>query len=161
MQDLFFWVLAHGDKFLMWALVFIGGLVSMVILKQLKSGTVRDIVSRALTEVGDAVLAVTQTYVDEIKLASADGKLTDEEKAHAKAKAVALIKSNIGLEGIKKLARIIGVDVDGWLGTKVEAAVAVLKAKTGTLLATATTTTAQAGEISVTETKTTVPANPQ
>lgn len=127
MKDLLYWALTHGDKFLFWALVFVGGLVSTLILKQIKAGTVRDIVSRALTEVGDAVLAVTQTYVEALKKASADGTLTDAEKAEAKRLAIETVKKNLGPEGLAKLAKIIGVDIDGWLGTKIEAAVGASK----------------------------------
>lgn len=133
MEDIIYWVLTHGDKFLFWALVAVGGLISALILKFIKAGTVRDIVGRALAEVGDAVLAVSQTYVDALKAASADGVLTDAEKAEAKAKAIALAKKNIGTEGLKKLAKILGIDIDGWLGTKIEAAVSTLKSKAITL----------------------------
>lgn len=128
MQDLVFWVLTHGDKFLFWALTFAGGLLATLILKQLREGTAKTIVSRALTEVGDAVLAVSQTYVSALKAAAADGKLTAEEKAEAKAKAIAIVKQNLGMAGLKKLAKILGVDVDGWLGNKIEAAVGAAKA---------------------------------
>jgi hypothetical protein len=107
-MDIFFWLLTHGDNVLLWVLTAVG---------------------RALAEVGDAVLAVSQTYVDALKAANADGKLTDQEKAEAKAKALALIKQNLGPVGLRKLAKIIGVDVDGWLGTKLEAAVATLQTK--------------------------------
>lgn len=137
MSDIFYWVLTHGDAVLMWILVAVGGLVSALILKTMKAGTVRDIVGRALSEVGTAVMAVAQGYVDALKAASADGVLTDQEKAEAKAKALALAKANIGTEGLKKLAKILGVDVDGWLGTKIEAAVKTLQSKVvGTSVAT-------------------------
>lgn len=135
MEDILYWLLAHGDKFLMWALVFVGGLAATLILKAMKDGTAKEIVSRALTEVGHAVLAVTQTYVSAIKAASEDGVLTDQEKAEAKAKAIALVKQNIGKDGLLKLAKILGVDLDGWLGTKIEAAVATAKSVTGVLIA--------------------------
>lgn len=161
MEDTLYWILAHGDKFLMWALVFVGGLAASLILKMLKDGTAKQIVERALTEVGHAVLAVAQTYVSAIKEASADGILTAQEKAEAKAKAIALAKQNIGKEGLLKLAKILGVDLDGWLGTKIEAAVATLKASTGKVLS--TTETLQTGDVSKTTTTTTAagPVSPQ
>jgi hypothetical protein len=91
----------------------------------------RAIAQRAYAEVIDAVLEVWQTYVSELKEAHADGVLTDEEKAMAKHKAIAIAKSNLGTKGLRRLARALGfgdpVEVERWIGGKVETAVATLK----------------------------------
>lgn len=127
MNDLLYALLTHGDKILFWVLTFIGGLLATFILGQIRAGKVKQIVGRALAEVGDAVLEVSKTYVESLKQASADGKLTTVEKKQAFDAALAVAKRNIGIEGLQKLARILGLDelgLDKWLGTKIEAAVA-------------------------------------
>jgi hypothetical protein len=137
MEDLLFNVLTSGDHVLFWVLVAVGGLVARLILGQIKAGKVREIVERALDEIGDAVLEVAKTYVESLKLAAADGKLTDAEKADAKLQALQTAKRNIGPDGLKRLARVLGFDgalLDQWLGTKIEAAVASLDTRAGVSL---------------------------
>lgn len=107
-----------------------GALVARLVVS-IKSGYVQGVVQRAYAEVRDAVLMVHQTYVSEITAGKADGTLTDEEKAKAKADAIAAAKSYIGVKGLEALGRVLGLDVsgvEGWLGGKVEAHVAALKA---------------------------------
>ncbi len=80
---------------------------------------IRESLVRLWDETKAAVLEVGQTYVDALKEASLDGKLTDEEKAEAKSKAIAIAKSNLGKKGLLRLSRIL--DIDKWIGGKVEA----------------------------------------
>src|SRR5690606_3248430 len=54
-----------------------------------------------------AVKDLQQSVVEEIKLASADGKITDEEKRRIKDKALATVKSHIGAKGLAELAKIL------------------------------------------------------
>jgi hypothetical protein len=90
-----------------------------------KNTVVRDLMNRATDAAIAAVSDVAQTYANEIKAASQDGKLTREECAAAKDKAIEKAKILIGPEGLKVLAKIVGGDqVDEFLGTKVEEAVA-------------------------------------
>jgi len=86
---------------------------------------------RATDAVAVAVKAVVQTYSEAIKAAKADGKLTPEEAAQAKALGLAKAKELIGPAGIAQLVKILGLDsgaLDAWLGTRIEAAVHDTKA---------------------------------
>ena len=83
-----------------------------------------------LLRLGDATLTATkelqQTVVDEIKAASADGKIVADERRRIKAAAVANVKSHLGPKGIAEFARILGLAdgaLDALIGAKVEAAV--------------------------------------
>lgn len=128
-EDILYWVLTHGDSVLFWVLAAVGGLAGRLILAQVKNSTLNGIVGRALHEVGDAVLMVGHTYVDDLKADSADGTLTEAEKAKAKADAIAIAKKNLGSDGLAKLAKVLGLaDLEHWFGTKVESAVATVKA---------------------------------
>ena len=82
-EDILYWVLTHGDSVLFWVLTAVGGLVGRLVVAQIKNGTAHGIVNRALQEIGDAVLTIGHTYVDDLKAGSADGTLTDAEKAKA------------------------------------------------------------------------------
>lgn len=127
-MDTLYQVLIHGDDAITWVAVALAALVAKYVIAKIDNETVRKYVGRAWTEVKSAVAEVYQTYVAELKAASADGKLTDEEKAEAKKKAIALAKSNIGKKGLARLVRILGIDaLDDWLGTQVEAAVDLSK----------------------------------
>jgi hypothetical protein len=129
MEDLAYTLITSGDTVLFWVLAFVGALIARMVLGQIKSTKLKEYVGRALAEVGDAVMDVAQTYVKALKDARADGQLTSEEKRLAKEMALTTAKKNIGKEGLERLARILGFDMaalDGWLGTKIEAAVASL-----------------------------------
>lgn len=130
MEHAIYWALTHGDKALFWVMAVVGGLLARAIMHYVGASKAAGVIRRALTEVGDAVLATTQTYVTAIKAANADGKLTDVEKAEAKALAIATAKKLIGPEGLKRLSKIIGGDLDSWIGTKIEAALGGLKGTT-------------------------------
>lgn len=74
-----------------------------------------------------AVQEVWATYVKALKDASADGSLTDAEKAEARSRAIALLKSYIGTKGLALLCSSLGLDqsvIDQYLGAHVEAALA-------------------------------------
>lgn len=60
---------------------------------------------------GVAIQSVGQTYVADLKAAAADGKLTAEEKAEAKRKAIEASKSYLGPKGLGELAKVLGVRV--------------------------------------------------
>jgi hypothetical protein len=125
MKEALYWALVNGDKVLLWVLVALGGLLSAWVLKQMKAGTVRDIVGRALGAVGTAVLEVGQTYVAGLKAA---GKFTPEAQDAAKQMAIGAAKSYVGAKGLKVLAKVLGLEVDKWFAAQTEAAVATLKA---------------------------------
>lgn len=119
-----------GGKVLPWALTALAGVLIKYAYSKVKSDYWRGVLTTATNEIFDAVRETHQTYVDEIKKGREDGKLTDEEKATAKDKALATAKSNIGSKGFARLARIFGGEkaAIAWMGTKVEASVAATKA---------------------------------
>lgn len=126
----------YGDKIAAALAALLGILGSRYVWGKLATGTTRAIVQRAYAEVVDAVLEVWQTYVSDLRKARADGVLTDEERATAKARALAVARQNLGAKGLTRLARalgfgtLLGLDdaaTTAWLGTKVETAVASLK----------------------------------
>jgi hypothetical protein len=87
-----------------------------------------------LLRLDDAVMAATrevhQVVVEELKAASTDGRLTPEERARVKARAVETVRSHLGMRGVAELAKVLGLDdggVEKILSTRVEAAVHDLK----------------------------------
>lgn len=87
-----------------------------------------------LVRLDDAVLVavreVQQVTVDALKAASADGRLTPDERTKVKQAAIDSIKSHLGTKGIAEVARVLGLEdgaVDKLLSTRVEAAVHDLK----------------------------------
>jgi len=77
-----------------------------------------------------AVQEVGLVYVQALKEAAADGVLTPEEKKAAKDKAIATAKKNLGDQGRAMIQTHLGLDsyqLEAFLGTKVEAALASLK----------------------------------
>lgn len=109
-------------------LIFTGGAAAFALVFK-KAGWVRDMLFRAGNEVKAAVLEVEQAFIDRVKAARAPDspggvEITKEEAAEAKALAIAAAKKNIGMKGLQRLARILGLEsIDEWLGTHVEAAV--------------------------------------
>jgi hypothetical protein len=83
-----------------------------------------------LVRVDDAVFTAVkdlqQTVVEQIKAASADGKITDDEKKQIKEKALAAVKSHLGTKGLAEAASVLGLGggaLEGLLSSKVESAV--------------------------------------
>lgn len=114
----------HGMTVLLWVLSILGGLIARYVVQRIQNSFAQGVVSRAWSEIRDAVLEVAQTFVDDLKLARDDGKLTARERQLAKARAIETAKSNIGAKGLQRLARILGLEnVDDWIGTKVESVV--------------------------------------
>ena len=73
-------------------------------------------------EAAVAVLATLQVLVDDAKNASADGKLTEDEKNRALAHAMSVAKASIG-----EIPAHIKPRFDVWMKAQIEAAVAKLK----------------------------------
>lgn len=135
MEDVLYQALVHGDSVIAWLGAALAGLVAKYVLTRIDNEKVRKYATRAWTEVKDAVAEVYQTYVSALKEANADGKLTPEEAAEARKKAIAIAKANIGKKGLARLSRILGLnlgdEIEAWLGTKVEAAVTEAKTTGG------------------------------
>lgn len=98
--------------------------VARYLVPLLKSKDLREKMLAVWSAVTAAVREVNQTYVDALREGRADGKLTDEEKAEAKRRAIAVAKSNIGIKGLRAIAKALGLDsIDDWLASKVEAVI--------------------------------------
>lgn len=95
------------------------------------SALVRGVIQRAWVEVQGAVLEINQTYVSELRKAREDGELTEAEKLTARTRAVEVAKANLGKKGLARLARVVGINPDEWIASKVEQAVAKTKIITG------------------------------
>jgi uncharacterized membrane protein YeaQ/YmgE (transglycosylase-associated protein family) len=115
----------------------LGAVMTRFVWGRISADWARRLLQRVYAEVIDAVVLVWQTYVNELKEKSADGKLTDAERAEAKRRAVATVLKNLGDTGIQRLAKVLGFTDGGstsavsktvdWLEEKTEAAVANLK----------------------------------
>jgi hypothetical protein len=134
----------------------LGAVMTRFVWSRINTDWARRLLERVYAEVVDAVLIVWQTYVHELKESSADGKLTAEERAEAKRRAVATVLKNLGETGIQRLAKALGFK-DGpvsavnrtvsWLEDKTEAAVAGMKSAGITLNGVRKGTVAQAAPV--------------
>ena len=130
MEDILYSVLLSGDEVLAWVATLLAGLFARYILVKIGREVAQKYLGRSWIEVKSAVAEVYQTYVSALKEANLDGKLTAEEKAEAKSRALKVAKANIGKKGLSRLLRILGLEsdaLDTWLGTQVEAAVDLSK----------------------------------
>lgn len=79
--------------------------------------TKNEYANNAINRLDDALIAavreVYQTYVSQIKKGRADGKLSSEEKAAAKDLAIDKAKSFLGKKGLKAVAKVLGLPVEG------------------------------------------------
>lgn len=87
--------------------------------------------SGVLTRLDDVVMSVVSelanTTVDKLKAGSKDGKLPLDAAAQVKKQALDMVKSYMGAKGLALLEKVLGfggTQLDAYLGTKVEAAVA-------------------------------------
>lgn len=89
---------------------------------KIKNATVKHAVSTAEDCATTVAYKMSQTVVDDLKAASADGKLTAEEAAQVKANALAEVKTILSEDVINTVHTEFG-DADAWLTSKIEAAV--------------------------------------
>jgi hypothetical protein len=105
-----------------------------------KSTYLQGLLDRVNDTVMTAVKSAEQVTVAALRAANADGRITDEEKAAVKAKVLEEVKSHLGPRGLAEIGKILGLD-DGalasLLGSKVEAAVLDLKARSAVVEAAA------------------------
>jgi hypothetical protein len=113
------------------AAIFIGlaWLYSRFLADRIKNTRVGEMIAAAGQELRAVITEVHNTYVEALKAANEDGKLTDEERAKAKKMAIAKFKENWGIKGIKRMTKVLGIggSVDSWLGTQVEATLSDMK----------------------------------
>lgn len=129
MEDL---IATWGLRILVWLVAGLTAAMTWLVWSRMAAGSLRDLLQRAWLEVVDAAREVFQTYVETLKaakdpLSPGGTSLTAEEKAEAKRRAVAIFKANFGKKGLARLAKVFGVDIERWIGSKVESAVNVLK----------------------------------
>ncbi len=123
-------VLQVLSPILLAALTWVAAKIAQYIQAKVKNEYLRGVLVRLDDAVLAAVREVQQVTVEAIKSASADGKLTAEERARVKQAAIDSVKSHLGTKGLGELAKILGLEggaVEKLLSTRVEAAVHDLK----------------------------------
>lgn len=110
----------YGPKVLAWVVSGLSLLLGKYVFSRMKTGIANDMAQRFWKEIIDAVLEVSQVF--------SDGSLTNAQK---KAKAIEIARANIGQKGLRRFARVVGIDVDSWIASKTEAAVKLLKTPPG------------------------------
>ena len=128
-------VLQVLSPILLAALTWVAAKVAQYIQAKVKNEYLRGVLVRLDDAVLAAVREVQQVTVEAIKSASADGKLTAEERARVKQAAIDSVKSHLGMKGIAELAKILGLEsgaVEKLLSPRVEAAVHDLKVSRAT-----------------------------
>jgi hypothetical protein len=88
-----------------------------------------DLANRVSSVIADTVRALIQTEAEALKAAAADGKLTKEDAAMLKQKAVETVKAHLSPKELAK--HVKGSDVNLVLGVAVEASLSRLKGKVG------------------------------
>jgi hypothetical protein len=94
------------------------------------SGEALAILARAADAVSTAVYEVEQVWVRSLREAAEDGHLTAAEAKAARENALLIARRNLGPEGLRKLAAVLGTDETGivpWLASKLEEAVLRMK----------------------------------
>lgn len=114
--------------FLVFAVVALFGALTRWALANTKNQNVKAVLEQ-LEHVSEvAVRHVAQTYADELKAASADGRLTASEAQLAKAKATDLVKEQLGKAWEDKAKKVFKTDdVSTLVTSHVEAAVHLVK----------------------------------
>ena len=118
-------IISYGIMALVAVLSVLGLVLTRYVLSAISNNWLRGATARLWDAVHDAVLEVGNTYVDALKDAGEDGEWTKTEKDEALARAIVIAKSNFGWKALAELAKVLGIeDVDKWIGSKVETAVA-------------------------------------
>jgi len=126
-------VLEILSPLLLAALTWAAAKLAQLIRAKVQNEYLKGVLVRLDDAVFTAVKDMQQTVVEQIKAASADGKITDDEKKQIKEKALASVKSHLGTKGLAEAAAILGLGgsaLEGLLSSKVEAAVHDLRRST-------------------------------
>lgn len=119
-------VLEILSPLLLAALTWAAAKLAQLIRAKVQNEYLKGVLVRVDDAVFTAVKDLQQTVVEQIKVASADGKITDDEKKQIKDKALVVVKSHLGTKGLAEAAGILGLGgaaLEGLLSSKVEAAV--------------------------------------
>ena len=113
-------IASHGMTVATYALIALAAGLGWIVKQIVSDVRVRTFLAKLGLHVKAACLEVAQTYTDEIRKASADGTLTDEEKAAAKALAMSKLRARLGWKGLLEVAKVLGIGgFFGWLGAKI------------------------------------------
>ena len=126
-------VLEILSPLLLAALTWAAAKLAQLIRAKVQNEYLKGVLVRLDDAVFTAVKDLQQTVVEQIKAASADGKITDEEKKQIKDKALAAVKSHLGTKGLAEAASVLGLGggaLEGLLSSKVESAVHDLRRST-------------------------------
>lgn len=119
----------YGTMVLMAMLTGIGWLAIRFGLDKIKSQRIRDTLLRLGAEMRAVVAETNTVLVDELRKDNEDGKLTAEEKKRAKHMAMEMLKSNLGVKGIKRVTKVLGIEsINSWLGAHISDTVDSVKA---------------------------------
>jgi hypothetical protein len=119
-------VLEILSPLLLAALTWAAAKLAQLIRAKVQNEYLKGVLVRVDDAVFTAVKDLQQTVVEQIKAASADGKITDDEKKQIKDKALAAVKSHLGTKGLAEAASVLGLSggaLEGLLSSKVESAV--------------------------------------
>ena len=114
------WLLAQGSRWLS---------------QKIKSEYLNRVLVRATDAVSRAVMSVEQTYVKALKEArlgtsEAGSKITKSEADLARREALGAARRLLGPAGVSEVMSVLGltlpVELDGWLGERIEASVSGL-----------------------------------
>ena len=126
-------VLEILSPLLLAALTWAAAKLAQLIRAKVQNEYLKGVLVRVDDAVFTAVKDLQQTVVEQIKVASADGKITDDEKKQIKEKALGAIRSHLGTKGLAEAANVLGLGggaLEGLLSSKVEAAVHDLRRAT-------------------------------
>ena len=126
-------VLEILSPLLLAALTWAAAKLAQLIRAKVQNEYLKGVLVRVDDAVFTAVKDLQQTVVEQIKAASADGKITDDEKKQIKEKALAAVKSHLGTKGLAEAASVLGLGggaLEGLLSSKVESAVHDLRRST-------------------------------
>jgi hypothetical protein len=96
---------------------------------QTKNEAALSLSDRVSSVIADTVRALVQSEAEALKAAAADGKLTKEDAAMLKQKAIEVVKAHLSPKELAK--HVKGSDVNLVLGVAVEASLSRLKGKVG------------------------------
>jgi len=118
-----------GQQLIPWVATFVLGILGKYVYSKIGNEYWRNVTSIATQEVFDAAQEIHQTYVKAIKKGRADGQLTGDEKKEASKLAIAAAKSNLGMKGFARLAKVMGGKsaATSYLASKVESSVNAMK----------------------------------
>lgn len=93
---------------------------------KIKDAYIKNAVSSAEDCVTTVVLKMAQTVVDDLKVKSADGKLTDDEIKQIQSDSLAEVEKLVSSDVYNTLGTVFG-DTEAWIKCKIEAEVKKIK----------------------------------